>query len=189
MEQITSDYENKENLGLSLITEYPANHPASRAFLLLARFWRSRERLCMNRVRSLLNMLCMLPGYSLEPKPIMPDPTSSPGPSPLRFSKWRLVWRRPWPKLNSRGTKSPKILEIFITWHFEKDQNKMAAKHRVGSKTPVKERLSLYTRQWWLRSKMKYFYGRFNSGAGLLRCKSTCTKIQKSISIQRCEHL
>ena len=27
-------------------------HPASRAFLLLARFWRSRERLCMNRVRS-----------------------------------------------------------------------------------------------------------------------------------------
>ena len=28
MEQITSDYENKENLGLSLTTEYPANHPA-----------------------------------------------------------------------------------------------------------------------------------------------------------------
>ena len=49
------------------------DHPASRAFLLLARFWRSRERLCMNRVRSLLNMRCMLPGYSLEPKPITPD--------------------------------------------------------------------------------------------------------------------
>ena len=48
-------------------------HPASRAFLLLARFWRSRERLCMNRVRSLLNMRCMLPGYSLEPKSNMPD--------------------------------------------------------------------------------------------------------------------
>ena len=27
----------------------------------------------MNRVRSLLNMRCMLPGYSLEPKPNMPD--------------------------------------------------------------------------------------------------------------------
>ena len=27
----------------------------------------------MNRVRSLLNMRCMLPGYSLEPKPTMPD--------------------------------------------------------------------------------------------------------------------
>ena len=27
----------------------------------------------MNRVRSLLNMRCMLPGYSLEPKPHMPD--------------------------------------------------------------------------------------------------------------------
>ena len=38
-----------------------------------ARFWRSRERLCMNRVRSLLNMRCILPGYSLEPKPNMPD--------------------------------------------------------------------------------------------------------------------
>ena len=57
------------------------------------------------------------------------------------------------------------------------------AKHRS------KNALSLYTRQWWLRSKMKYFYGRFNSGAGHLRFKSTCTKIQKSISIQRCEHL
>ena len=48
-------------------------HPASRAFLSLARFWRSRERLCMNRVRSLWNMRCMLPGYSLEPKLNMPD--------------------------------------------------------------------------------------------------------------------
>ena len=48
-------------------------HPASRTFLLLARFWRSRERLCMNRVTSLLNMRCMLPGYSLKPKPNMPD--------------------------------------------------------------------------------------------------------------------
>ena len=27
----------------------------------------------MNQVRSLLNMRCMLPGYSLEPKPNMPD--------------------------------------------------------------------------------------------------------------------
>ena len=40
-------------------------------------------------------------------------------------------------KAGSRCTKSPKILEIFITWHFEKGQNKM---HRVGSKIPVKER-------------------------------------------------
>ena len=45
----------------------------SRAFLLPARFWRSRERLCINRVRSLLNMRCVLPGNSLEPKPNMPD--------------------------------------------------------------------------------------------------------------------
>ena len=37
-------------------------------------------------------------------------------------------------KAGSRGTKSPKILEIFITWHFEKGQNKMAAKRR---ETPI----------------------------------------------------
>ena len=59
---------------LSLLSVYhTVYHPASRAFLLLARLWRSRERLCLNRVRSLLNMRCMLPGYSLEPKPNMPD--------------------------------------------------------------------------------------------------------------------
>ena len=58
------------------------------------------------------------------------------------ISKWRIDGRRPWHRLVSRGTKSPKILEIFITWHFEKGQNKMAAKHRVGSKTPVKERFN-----------------------------------------------
>ena len=52
---------------------YGLLHSVSRAFLLLARFWRSRERLCMNRVRSLLSMCCMLPGYSLEPKPNMQD--------------------------------------------------------------------------------------------------------------------
>ena len=30
----------------------------------------------MNRVRSLLSMCCMLPGYSLESKPNMPDLTA-----------------------------------------------------------------------------------------------------------------
>ena len=34
---------------------------------------RSRERLCMNRVRSLLSMRCMLPGYSFEPRPNIPN--------------------------------------------------------------------------------------------------------------------
>ena len=44
-------------------------NPASRSFLSLARFWRTRERLCMNQVRSLLNMRGMLLGYSFEPRP------------------------------------------------------------------------------------------------------------------------
>ena len=34
--------------------------------LLLLRFWRTRERLCMNWLRSLLSMLCMLLEYSFE---------------------------------------------------------------------------------------------------------------------------
>lgn len=40
-----------------------------RAFLSLAQFWRARERLCMNRVRSLLRMRCMLLGCKFEPRP------------------------------------------------------------------------------------------------------------------------
>ena len=44
-------------------------HPASRAFLLFAWFRRIQERLCMNRVRSLLGMRGMLIGYSFEPRP------------------------------------------------------------------------------------------------------------------------
>ena len=44
-------------------------HPASRtAFLSLTRFWRIRERLCMNRVKSLSSIRCMSLGYIFEPK-------------------------------------------------------------------------------------------------------------------------
>ena len=43
--------------------------PVSRVFLSLVRFWRTRERLCLNRVRSLLSMRFMLLGYSFEPRP------------------------------------------------------------------------------------------------------------------------
>ena len=45
----------------------PALHPASRAFISLAQFWRTRERICLNRVRCLLSMRGMLLGYSFEP--------------------------------------------------------------------------------------------------------------------------
>ena len=43
-------------------------HPAIRAFLSFAPFWRTQERLCMNRVRSSLRMRCMLLGYSFNPR-------------------------------------------------------------------------------------------------------------------------
>lgn len=44
-------------------------HPPIRAFLSLARLWRSQERLCMNGVKSLQSMCCLLLGYSFEPRP------------------------------------------------------------------------------------------------------------------------
>ena len=43
--------------------------PVSRAFLSLALFWRTQERHCLNRVRSLLSMRRMLLGYCFEPRP------------------------------------------------------------------------------------------------------------------------
>ena len=54
------------------LNQYPKSlisHPARRVFLSLANFWCTRERICMNRVRSLLSMRCMLLGYSFEPRP------------------------------------------------------------------------------------------------------------------------
>lgn len=44
-------------------------HPTSRTFLLLSRFWRTREKNCMNRTRTLLSMRCIFLGYSFEPRP------------------------------------------------------------------------------------------------------------------------
>ena len=41
-------------------------HVASEAFLWFVRFWRTRERLCINRIRPLLNMRGMLLGDSLD---------------------------------------------------------------------------------------------------------------------------
>ena len=41
-------------------------HRASRAFLSLARFWPTRERLCMNQIRSLVSTRCMFPVYSFQ---------------------------------------------------------------------------------------------------------------------------
>ena len=42
------------------------SYSASGAF---QNFWRTRENLCMNRVRSLLSMRCLLQGYISEPRP------------------------------------------------------------------------------------------------------------------------
>ena len=55
-------------LALNMLASHQS-HPvkrSNRAFLSLARFWCARQSLCMNRVKSLLRMCCMLPGYSFE---------------------------------------------------------------------------------------------------------------------------
>ena len=59
-------FSNSKNFRSSMHT-FPTK-PASRTFLLLVRFWRTRERLCLNRMRSLLSMRFMLLGYSFEPR-------------------------------------------------------------------------------------------------------------------------
>ena len=48
-----------------------ALHSARSVFLSLARFWRTRERLCSSRVRYLLNIRGRLLGYGFEPRPVL----------------------------------------------------------------------------------------------------------------------
>ena len=43
------------------------------SLLSLARFWRTRERLCMTRVTSLLSMRCMLLWHNFESRPNSPE--------------------------------------------------------------------------------------------------------------------
>ena len=54
--------------------------------------------------------------------------TKSPGPYPRRFSKWRIVGGKPWQRLGHVVQNLQKILEIFITWHFEKTKTKWQPK-------------------------------------------------------------
>ena len=43
-------------------------------------------------------------------------PTSSPGPSPRRFSKWRIVGRRPWHTAEITWPICPRRVEIYSKW-------------------------------------------------------------------------
>ena len=55
--------------GWTFMNSQFANHPSSETFLYFARFFRTRERPCMNRVRSLLSMRDMFLGYSFPARP------------------------------------------------------------------------------------------------------------------------
>ena len=44
-------------------------HVASGGLLWFVQFWRTRERLCINRIRPLLSMRGMLLGDSFKPRP------------------------------------------------------------------------------------------------------------------------
>ena len=68
-----------------------ASHPSSRTFLSFARFGRTRERLCIKWVRSLLSMRDMLLGYSFPPRSNNRTGLSMNGSS--RSEKKKTVWR------------------------------------------------------------------------------------------------
>ena len=57
------------NIALHQVWGWNQWQPAGRAFLSLAWFWHTWKKLCINWVRSLLSMCCLLLGYSLEPRP------------------------------------------------------------------------------------------------------------------------
>ena len=105
--------------------------------------------------------------------------TSSPGPSLQRFSKWRIVGRRPW--------LGHVVQNLQKSWRFlsrdilRKDKTKWRRSIAWEAKYRSKNSLTLYTRQWWLRSKIKYYFnGCFDSGAGRF---SICKFIPLSYSL------
>ena len=63
--------ESRKTKGVTPLVSSSRHHlsdPDSKAFLSLARFLRTQEKLSMNRVRSFLSMRCMLLGYSFDPR-------------------------------------------------------------------------------------------------------------------------
>ena len=102
--------------------------------------------------------------------------TSSSGPSPRRFSKWQIVGRRPWQRLDHVVQNLQKSCDVL-----RKAKTKWRRSIAWEAKYQSKNALTLYTRQWWLRSKIKYYFnGCFDSGAGLF---SICKIIPLSYSL------
>ena len=108
-------------------------------------------------------------------------PTSSPGPSPRRFSKWRIAARRPWPR------QGHVVQNLQNSWRFlsrdilRKAKTKWRRSIAWAAKYRSKNALTLYARQWWLRRKIKYYFnGCCDSGAGLF---SICKFIPLSYSL------
>ena len=105
--------------------------------------------------------------------------TSSPGPSPRRFSKWRIVGRRPWQRLGHVVQNLQKSWRFLSRDFWERPEQNGGEAWEATYRS--KNGLTLYTRQWWLRSKIKYYFnGCFDSGAGLF---SICKFIPLSYSL------
>ena len=88
-----------------------------------------------------------------------PSPTtSSPRPSPRRFSKRPIVGRRSWKRLGHV------VQNLQTSWRFlsrdilRKAKTKWRRSIACETKHRPKNALTLYTRQWWLRSKIKYYF-------------------------------
>ena len=107
--------------------------------------------------------------------------TSSPGPSPRRFSRWRIVGRRSWQRLDHVVQNLQKSWRFLSRDILRKANTKWRRSIALEAKYQSKNALTLYTRQWWLRSKIKYYFnGCFDSGAGLF---SICKFIPLSYSL------
>ena len=107
--------------------------------------------------------------------------TSSPGPSPRRFSKWRIFGRRPWQRLGHVVQNLQKSWRFLSRDILRKAKTKWRQSITWEGKYRSKNPLTLYTRQWWLRSKIKYYFnGCFDSGAGRF---SICKFIPLSYSL------
>ena len=107
--------------------------------------------------------------------------TSSPGPSPRRFQNGGSTVEDPgkgWYHVVQNLQKSWRFLSRDI---LRKAKTKWRRSIAWEAKHRSKNALTLYTRQWWLRSKIKYYVnGCFDSGAGLF---SICKFIPLSHSL------
>ena len=87
--------------------------------------------------------------------------TLTPGSSPRRFSKWQIVGRRPWQRLGHVVQNLKKSWRFLSHDILRKTKTKWQRSIAWEAKHRSKNTLTLYTRQWWLCSEIKYYFNTF----------------------------